>query len=133
MVRVGLKFGSAKGHGNASPNVVAERDGSQKISAVNPELLANRQCRRHDGTTRMRLGRSMGVVGLVGVSQHTVRQRSFHRAGQDVRSHNGCNLQSGVITRKSNRSDPGRQVAAGNHRRKGVEEMKFDALCHFLR
>src|SRR2546426_12618659 len=77
---------------DARADVVAERDGAHEAGPINTELFAYGKCRRNDGAARMRLRERMGVVGFVGMSQHTVRQRRLNRPAQDVRCSNGRDL-----------------------------------------
>ena len=132
-VSCGLKCADADGHGQARPNVVAQRDGAQEALAVDVELLARRKSRWYDGSARMRFRRRMRIVGFVRMGQHGVGQRGFHRTADHVRRGYGCSFLRGVRTCKLDRKPAGREFDAGDHGCERVQDMLFRFLQRFFR
>src|SRR5258706_3485022 len=77
LVALIAKGDPAHGHRDPGADVVAEGHGAKKARAVDAEFLAAGEGRGHYGASRMRRRWRMGVVRLVGMSEHAVRERGI--------------------------------------------------------
>src|SRR5919109_3676468 len=68
----------------AAANVISQRHGTQECRTTSSVTLGHCQRRWHDATSRMRERRRMRVIGLVGVSEHAVRQSGIDGGGEDL-------------------------------------------------
>ena len=111
-------------------DIVAKRYRSQEPGAVDPEFLAGRERRRHDGAAGMRLRRRMRVVGFVRVGEHPVGQRRFNRSAQHGRTGHSGHWVAPIRARELDREAAGRKFRAGEHRRECVEDEMLGLLDH---
>ena len=70
--------GRPERHEPAATDVVAERHGPEQFLPGSIVALADGERRGNNGTARMRLCHRIGIVGLVGVGEHRVRQRGVY-------------------------------------------------------
>ena len=118
---------------HARPNVVAERHGAQETHAVGAELLPGGQRGGHNRAPRMRLGERMRVIGLVGVSKHSIRKRGLDGTTHHIRANHGRNLLALVDARELDRETSRRKIGTRNHRRHSVEDYMLGLLDGLLR
>ena len=109
VVRLHLEGQSAERERHARTDVVAERDGAKQPRAVDAELLARGERRRHHRAAGMRMRRRVRIVGLVGVREHAVGHRGFDRTAQQVGRRDGRDLLAGARARKRERDAARRQ------------------------
>ena len=115
----------AESHGDARSDVIAERDGAEEPCPVDAELFAGGECGGDDGASGMRLRWRMRVVGFVGMGQHAVGERGLDGAANDVGGGDGGHFLAGMRARKLQRDASWREIDAGDHGRKRVEDVVF--------
>ena len=81
---LGFELLTAESHGDAGTNVVSERYGAKELCSADAPLLTSGECGWHNGATRVGLRRRVGIVSLVGMSQHAVGESRFDRAARDI-------------------------------------------------
>ena len=113
---------------HARADVVTERDRPNHVHAGNAEHLTRGEGGRHDRAAWMRMRGRVGVVGLIGMREHAVDHRRFHRAAQHVRRCHGRHFLAAARARERQRDLAGRKRGAGHHRGEGVE----DVVLRFL-
>ena len=114
----------------ARADVVAERHRTQQLAPGDAGRLPHRQRGRHDRRARVRLRRSVRVVGLVGVREHAVDERGLHRAGQQRRADDGRDRTSRFGAGKCQCGAARRELGSGHHRGHGVEQVVHRLLEH---
>ncbi len=83
-VALGFELLSAESHGDASANVIAERHGAKEMRSAGAKLLTGGKGGRNDRAARVGLGRGVGIVGFVGMSQHAVGEGGFDGSAQKI-------------------------------------------------
>ena len=79
-----LISGTAHAHGYARPDIIAESHGAQEVGAADAELLTGGECGRYDGGAGVRAGRTVGVVGLVGMREDAIGECGFNGAAHHL-------------------------------------------------
>src|SRR5882724_1840238 len=74
----------------------------------------------------------MGVVSLVGVREHAIREGGFDRAAQDVRGDDSSNCLAAIGASKFEGGAAGREAGARNHGGERVQDMLLGFLYHFV-
>jgi len=116
----------------AHSDVVAERHGAHEVHPADAILLAESQRGWHNRGARMRASAGVVVVGLVGMSEHPIRNGSLNRPANHIRSDNRRYLLAAVGASKLNRQASGRQLGPGNHGGNGVQDVMLCFLQHFV-
>jgi hypothetical protein len=114
---------AAERHRQPAPDVVAQRHCTQVMLAARAPILAHRECRRHDRRSRMRLRRTVRVVGLVRVGENTVDQRRIDWPGQDRGARHRRDRPTGLLARQRQCGAAGRQFRPRDHRCQCVEDV----------
>ena len=100
---------------------------------LNAALLADRERRRrHHGAARMRQRRGMGIVGLVGMRQHTVRKRRLDRTREQAAADHRRDARAAISFHKTDRGLAGQKGHARDHGCDGVEHMVLALLDHVV-
>ena len=113
--------------------VVAERNRAQQRRPVAPLALGHGERRGHNAAARMRQRRRMRIVGLVGMSQHAVRQRGVGGRRDDAAAGHASFLGAAERAHEGNRFFPGQQAGTGQHRRDRVEQVVLGLLDNWRR
>ena len=113
---------------DAAADVVAERHRAQERSAVAPLALGHRKCRRHDRAAGMAQRRRVRIVGLVGVTEHAVGERSIDRGGHETAADDRRLFRAAERLDVRNRFFAGQEPRARDHRRQRVEHVVLGLL-----
>src|SRR5882762_2264591 len=124
-MREGLIGGASHAHVNARPDVVAESYSSYEMRSADCKLFASRKCSRNDGYAGMRAGRTVGVIGFVGMCENAISEGGLDRATYNFGGYNRGDLLSAVGTGKLERPPTGGQSGTGDHGSKRVQNMLF--------
>jgi hypothetical protein len=128
-----ISRGPAETHGDAWPDVVAERYRAQEMRPVDAERFADGERRRHHGAAGMGQREGVRVVGLVGVRQHAVGERRLDRTAQHIGAHHGRDALAAIAAREPYGGTAGEELRARHHRGEGVEHVVLHFLRHVVR
>ena len=129
-VRRGLVGRASHAHSHARADVVAQRHRAQEVHTADPKLLAGGQGCGNNRNTWVRAGGAVRIVGLVGMSQHAVRQCGLDWTAHDIRCHDGRDLFASISTHKLDRCASRRQLGTRNHRSQSIKDVVFGLLYH---
>ena len=132
-MRIARERRNAEAHGDARPDVVAERHRAQEMPSVDAERFAHGERRRHHRAAGMGQRGGVRVVGLVGVRKHAVGERRLDRAAQHVAARHGGDALAAIAAGEFYGGAAGGELRARNHGRERVERVVFGLLRYVVR
>jgi hypothetical protein len=129
--RIVSEINPAKRYRQARTDVISERDCPQVMLACGAELLSERESRRDDRRSGVRLRWAMRIVRFIRMGEDAIHERGVNGARRDVRAEHRRHRTAGLRARERECRLARRQLGTGNHRREGIQDVMlrlFDNL-----
>ena len=125
-MRAAMCFGhvrrSPERNGDARPDVITQCYGAKKTVTVDAELFSQGQRSRDDRAPGMRLRKRMRVIGLVGMTEHSIRQRRLDGTTKNIGSDDRRDLFAFVTPGELDRKPAGWKFGTGDDGRQSVQD-----------